>query len=443
MKPNLNKGWLASIFFLLALGHLQAQPTLVSSVPANAATGISTTADVVFTFNEPIATNESAAIFYNLSAGGTLVAAIETWNSNNTVLTCAPLPSFPANSEIQWVVLFYDANTNDSIPGYAVGTFNTSTSSGGGGAGSGTNKYTAFDILKGIYYQQTSAAAPSLETNIPPYIFSASVSLSSNQSVSGVTVQLPNSSVSNLTSSFFTPTDYTLAEETTNQAALDALFGNGTYTFNVTGSQSNVQAQVNLPASLPQPPAPQVSNFAASQAVDATQPFTLTWSPFTGGSASDFIFVTVGPFSTPQPTTDGALPGTATSTVIPANTFQPGNSYNGYVTFYHYNIATNKAAGYVTLAIRFATTQFDLNTIGTGGGGAGPINLTSPSFNGTTFSFDVDSDLGQALIVQYATDLAGPWSLLQATTNTTGTVSISDSAHHSGGHVFYRVIAGP
>ena len=145
--------------------------------------------------------------------------------------------------------------------------------------------------------------------------------------------------------------------------ALDAVYGSGDYLFTVKAVTSNQTVTVNFPANLTQPGSPHVSNWSAAQAIDPTKPFTLTWDPMPGGSAADCIYVEVygDVFKTPTLGEPGALDGTATSVVIPANRFLPNQTYSGSITFYHYQLMTN-GSSHISLAYRASVTEFDLNT---------------------------------------------------------------------------------
>jgi hypothetical protein len=91
-----------------------------------------------------------------------------------------------------------------------------------------------------------------------------------------------------------------------------------------------------------------VSNYTAAQAIDPSQPFTLTWNTFTNGESADWIlfFITGGSgitlFQTANFGQSGALSGTATSVTIPA-AILPANSTNqADLVFYHLTV-TNGA----------------------------------------------------------------------------------------------------
>src|SRR5436309_4865629 len=77
-----------------------------------------------------------------------------------------------------------------------------------------------------------------------------------------------------------------------SQSALDSSFGNGTYSFQITTVDSDVFfAQLSLSGAYPT--VPRLSNFAAAQAINAGKDFTLLWDPFAGGTANDFILVSI------------------------------------------------------------------------------------------------------------------------------------------------------
>ena len=304
-----------------------------------------------------------------------------------------------------------------------------------------TNQYTAFSVGDAIYYSQTSTAAPTLSTNLP-YLFLANIIVSSNQSADSATVQLPNTGVSNLLQNPVEPWQYFLSNGSSNQTTLDNTFGNGDYVFTLDTAFTNEQATIDLPATLLQPGAPQISDYTAAQSVNPSQAFTLTWEPFVGGTASDSIFVTIGTnFTTPEPTTSNALPGTATSVVIPANTLQPNTSYESIISFYHLILSSNISAGYTTAAYRSSYTEFNLSTTS---GTSTPVTLTNLSWSDHTFSFNVISGIGQSLVIQFTTNtpLFTQWQTFLTTNSATGVVQVTDSVNTTNRHVFYRAQTG-
>lgn len=424
----------------LGLTKALAQPTIVSTVPSDGATGVSTTNAVVFTFSEAMDPNATTNLFYDESTFAVLTTT-PVWSAGNTVLSCTPSPAFPADTGILWEVISQNP-AGTPLSGTTAGTFTTGSGPGGGG-GYGTNQYTTFSFGLVDYYQQTNSSAPTVYTNLS-YLFLSEVTLASNRTALDVTLELPSTSVSNLSQDPFSPDEFYLDVYSSNQTALDATFGYGNYIFTVTAASSNQQVTVNLPSTVVQPGAPQIADYTAAQSVNPAQPFTLTWNTFSGGTASDFIYVSVGTnFSTPTPGSSNAFPGTASSVVIPAGTLQTNTSYEAIIGFYHYHSVTNKPS-YISAAYRGSITVFKLST--TGGATNSPMVLTNVALSGDILSFNVTSAIGQSLIVQYAADLNAPsnqWQTLLSTTNTTGVLPVTDTISTANPQRFYRAKAGP
>jgi hypothetical protein len=429
----------ASALLPLALPPALAQapsPVIVSTVPANLATGVSPTAPVVITFSTAMDTTATTAMFVNIASPLSPLPTTPAWSADSKTLTCTPTQPFPASTMVIWSVEGQDL-AGDSLGGQPEGYFTTGTS-GGGGTGSGTNRITSFVVGHVFYYDQTSTAAPTLDPNIS-YAFTADTTLASNRTATAVTLLLPTSALKTLAQSPTRPETYYLVDGSTNLATFQATYPSGSHSFNVQAATSNQQVSVNLPASLLQPGAPHVNNFMAAQAVDATQAFTLSWDAFPGGTTADYIAVTVGDvFTTVNPPATNALNGTATSVVIPAGTLPTANNYDATVTFYRFIANTN--ATYATEAFRATATQFALSTTS---GATVPLVLTNATWASGLFSFDVTSAAGQTLTVEYSTSLqAGSWNTLVTTNSATGDVKITDPAPVTNPCRFYRARTG-
>ena len=396
---------------LACLWQARAQPTLVSTVPADGATGVSTATAVVFTFSVAMDPDATDVSFVDLFNPFNLIPTTPSWSANNTVLTCTPLPSFPANKTIFWAVSGQSAAGDP----FEMDPFGSFTTGSGGSSGTGTNAITRFTLGVIHAYDQTSTALPTPDATAP-YSFGAITSLASNRTANNVSLTLPTGGVSNLMHNFLQPENFTLIAFNTNLAAFNATFASGIYTFNVQAATSNQMVAVNFPASLVQPAAPHVSNHAAAQTVDASQPFTLTWDAFPGGTAADFVSVAIGEsFSTANAGLPGALPGTATSITIPAGRLQAGSNYDGTIGFYRF-IGTTNGSSYGTLVYRATTTQFTLTT--KNASGTGPLILTNAVYAPGNFAFDVLCSPGQTVTVEYRTNLAaGLWRTLLVTTS--------------------------
>ena len=289
----------------------------------------------------------------------------------------------------------------------------------------GTNASTGFVIGKTYLNLQNSAGPPAPPT-FPPYSFIATTVLSSNQSANAVTLTLASGGTSNLLYTIVNPGEYLFAANEKNVAQFESTFPQGDYVFHVNSSSSNEQVTVTLPASMPQPNAPHISNYDAAQNMNPSQAFTLTWDPFQGGTASDYILLTVGnnapfghnAFQTGSPGTSNVLTGTATSVTIPANTLVPNSNYVAIIGFYH--IAGTSNATYTAGAYRLTVTQFHINTTGTAS--KTPL-VSNPLWSGGGFSFDVATSPAEVLKVLFSTDCTLPLSqwLTLLETNSTGT----------------------
>ena len=128
----------------------------------------------------------------------------------------------------------------------------------------------------------------------------------------------------------------------TTQAALDTAVSNGTYTIQIdTRSQGTFLCNLTLTGNA-YPNAPRFTNYTAAQVIDATQPFTLAWDAFTGGTTNDFILLLISSapnetptnyFASPLPGQPGAVTGTNRTLLIPANTLPSGKQLFAKLSF--------------------------------------------------------------------------------------------------------------
>ncbi len=427
------------IFSLAGFPRAVAQPTILSSVPASGATGVSPTAPVILTFSQAMNPTLTTATFLDVTHGGAVVPTTPTWNAGNTVLTNAPISPFATNSTIEWAVSGQSAG-GVALGGLPFGTFTTGSGGGGGGGGSGTNAITSFNLGKIFLYDQNSTAAPVPDTNAS-YNLSAVASMVSNRVATAVSLTLPNSAVSNLTQNPVAHENFFLFSSYTNQTTFSNTWPDGAYAFTVYSNASSQVVIVTLPSTMVQPNAPHISNYAAAQAVNPAQPFTLSWDAFQGGTSTDFVFVAVeNLFNSANPGTSNALPGTATSVVIPANTLQANSNYTASISFYRVILATN-GSSYATFVYKASSTQFGITT---GSGTAtGPLVLTNAAFAAGVFGFDVTSAAGQTFTIEYVTNLPGLWQSLLTTNSATGRLRITDPRSTTRRELLYRARNGP
>jgi Bacterial Ig-like domain len=420
--------------FLVCWFEAQAQTVILSSTPTNGATGVATTTTIRFTFSAAMDTNATSAVFYD--AGFNFFDTTPAWSAGDTVLTCTPLAPFPSNVVINWAVSGADTN-GGSLGGSPIGSFRTGT---GGGGGSGTNAITTFSVGKVHHYNQTSAGAPTLDPTTP-YGLSAVTSLASNRTATSVTLTFPTAAVTNLIQ--LPPPSaeiFLIGPIYTSLTNFDAAVPPGNYTFLVEGTPSNQTVMVNLPdeTNQPQPGAPHLANYPATQTVDPSQPFILSWDAFPGGTAADYIDVDIGTnFLSPEPRTPGALSGTAVSITIPSGTLLPDAAYPSRVGFFRFVGTTN--GNYETAAYRATYTEFTLLTTGTG-----LLILTNAGYAAGAFSFDVLSSNAPSVTVEYRTNVAtGTWQTL-LTTNSPGSQfrAVAPQAA-TNDTLFFRARTGP
>jgi Bacterial Ig-like domain len=96
-------------FFLTTTGAGDVTPPrVVSSLPVDGATGVSTIAPFGFNFSE--ATRQNISFFIN----GTVAGRTFAWSPNAATLVVTPTSSWPPNTTIGWVL-----NPSDALPGFS------------------------------------------------------------------------------------------------------------------------------------------------------------------------------------------------------------------------------------------------------------------------------------------------------------------------------------
>jgi hypothetical protein len=362
------------------------------------------------------------------------------WSAGNTVLTCTPTPAFPSPDEIVWEVTGQDTSGN-TLQGVPDGFYYIGSGGGGGGGGTPcttpTHTNTSFTLGETWLYDQTSAAVPTPAAG-GAYEALAEVSLISNLTATAATVMLPGGSVSNLPNLTGDGQTFFTFDGETNTTVLNSSWPAGTYTFNVTGTSPSFPS-VPVTFNLTQPNVPQIANFAASQEVDATKAFTLTWNSFSTRAGTNQIFISIGYNSCAGTGFSTNLPGTATSVTIPANTFVPGSNYlNSTIGFINASGTTSTSPKYTAGADRATVTSFTLTTIGGGSGGVS-VNLSNPVWSGGSITFTLTATAGIPITVQTSTSLqSNSWTTLVTTNSGTGTVTITDTPSKSVSTHFYR-----
>jgi hypothetical protein len=239
-------------------------------------------------------------------------------------------------------------------------------------------------------------------------------------------------------------------ESFSDQASIDAAYPPGNYTFDLDTVDDGLQFPVLSMPSAAYPNPPHVSNFAAAQAINPLSPFTLQWDSIPGATTNDSLWVFATDsggnvvFSTPKPSTDrlAALNGTATSVVIPTNTFQPGHAYTGWITFFHTtSLNMTEYPGIAGVTIVAAMTSFPLALASS----SLPMLSQPTRISTTQFGFLLSGVPGQNYTVLVATNAARPltnWSTLLITNLSASPALIQDN-QATNKQRFYRVKVGP
>jgi hypothetical protein len=260
-----------------------------------------------------------------------------------------------------------------------------------------------FGMVKGIAYLQTSAGAP--VPNSQPYQLQVFTEGADGGVLSG-SLRLPNLSTQPLVSN--NGDSPSLEAKFNTQALLDAAYPPGNYSLTLNTAHNGTQtAALSLAASsFPNPPV--VLGFAALQAVNPDAPLTVSWNPFTGGTASDFVQFSIradsgnDPFSTGGPGDADSLNGTATSVTIPAHALQPGRTYSVQLIFARLT-ASNATFAYGFSGF-FSETEATLKT--TGVAVAPTLRITQTG----AFQWQLHATgvVGQNYVIEYATSLNAP-----------------------------------
>ena len=224
---------------------------------------------------------------------------------------------------------------------------------------------TGFSLLKSLSYTQSTAGLPLPATT--PYRFTASADTLDGGLLSG-SIGVPGSSDLPLAPDGTTSWSVGSSYRTSN--ALEADYPGGTYLIHFhTAHQGDKTLSLAFPTGA-FPNAPQIINYQAAQGVPPTGDFVPTWTPFTGGKATDFVRLTVTTpdgqevFKTRGYGKSGALNGTSTGATIPAGTLSPGVTYLARLMFARPSGQnTDYGQGVTGTAAYYTETQFPIATL--------------------------------------------------------------------------------
>ncbi len=250
-------------------------------------------------------------------------------------------------------------------------------------------------ILKGENFNQTGPSTIALDST-NPYHIDIGVGVASASALNSAQIQLqPSGTVqflsppnSNQSSQYFIKQNYG------SKSALDTAYPNGTYNVQVNAVHDGTHTfTLSYSGDTYPTPGPEVTNFTALQQTDPSQNITVNWAGFGNGTSNDFVTVQVNDstgntvYQTPSPGSNGALNGTATSTVIPANTLSNGQNYT--VDIQCIKVISQDTTDYPGVpgyAVFSSDTNIPLSTVGGGiiqGNGGSTLNINGTSGNDT------------------------------------------------------------
>ncbi|MEY4916844.1 MAG: hypothetical protein RL616_757 [Verrucomicrobiota bacterium] len=222
-------------------------------------------------------------------------------------------------------------------------------------------------VAKGQDYRQTNGAAVLSFTNENPFRFMASVAATTTNSVTNVTVKLPNAQLRTLTNS---DGEFQLEQGFSSKNALDTNYGPGNYVFTIQAVNDGTNKPTLNLAAENYPGLPKLANWPDLQAVEPALPLEVSWGAFTNGTTNDFIQVEVNTLTgenvatTPDLLSVAALNGTSNSVVMPANTLDYGVTYQGRLLFVKRTaLALTNYPGASGVAAYFRETKFPLVTL--------------------------------------------------------------------------------
>ena len=225
-------------------------------------------------------------------------------------------------------------------------------------------------------YSQTSAAQPAAGSAV--FFFDGQLIMQNAGDFSAANVLLPGgvqpsngtNGGANPDTALLSPTVFQYASPSLSQAAYNAEFPTGIYTY--TGINSpNQTVTVNEPAPVYSTAIPFVTDFASLLGLNAASPFTVTWNAFAGalggtcngtGTTCSNVFFDITKNSTGSSVFSFDFqPSTTTSVTIPANTLQANTAYTFQLIFDNRQI-TSYSSGSAAFLPDFGS---DVRTTGT------------------------------------------------------------------------------
>lgn len=418
-------------------------PQLTSTVPINGTAGVSVNSPILFTFNEAMAEAQSIAWSANVNVGNLFY----NWSGDGRTLTCVYLGSLPAGATITWALNasgqpqdFKDVAGNPLPTGTYSGSFSTAGSTNNPCEGGGYDGEGIGGVSKELNYFQTSAAAPVPDPERPA-VFLGSTTTPTNNPITAARLQVPGGPLLTLTNLAGLGHAFMATEHYASQATLDTARPNGTYNLQLTRTTTTPSANISLNASYP--PTPQILNYAAAQAVDASANFVLQWNGFTGAAANDSIGLLIAQPLTgwywvaPDVCVPRLLANTATSITIPAGTLQPGTTYEVSLTYSRMTHASSNSIPDMVLAA-FLRKSVNLTLQTTGGSGGGARFISFRQLPNGKIELRLQGTPGKSYMIRYSSNLKTWTDLTSHLATGDGVITIEISPGTYGSPAFFR-----
>lgn len=258
-------------------------------------------------------------------------------------------------------IVHLDATTYPGALGIAFYFSRTSFNLGTGGP-----DVSSYTLAKGQNFIKTNMAAPVLDgTNA--FELNAEVEALDPGRILSSVLRTPSGSMFTMITNVDGETFEHRARFSTS-SALESFYPTGEYLFDVQTLNNGLQTlSLNLPATA-YPPVPN-PNFDPSARISHTQNLVLQWTAWQGGTSNDLIQLRIqnrgqNVFRTGDFGEEDALPGTATSFVIPAGTLDFAETYSARLIFQRFVQRNTNVVGTLGEAWFFSETKFDIRTIG-------------------------------------------------------------------------------
>jgi hypothetical protein len=426
-----------------------SEPILILTNPFNGQKDVPVTSPIVFTFLVPMQPVQKIAWSANVTAANFSYS----WSTSGTNLTAKDNTDWPANATVTWTLDPTVFKAQDGTPLIAINNSGSFTTGSGGSTtnnlpctgGSSTNSgFGSISLFKSVRYLQTSASTPVIDGS-DGATFAASVTSPATNPVTSASIQFNGISkpLTNLAANIpGLAGQFLLFDSFSSESAMNVAYPAGAYTLTIIRAGGTATLTLNLPANAV-PPIPQITDLAQTLSLNPTNDFTVQWGPFTNAVPNDSIAfdLTDGhgtDFRAPDYCLPRPLTNTATSILIPKNTFGVGAVIDGSLSF-------EKVTGFDTNSIptmpAFAgyskMTEF---RAGSGGTTTQPKLKNVVHLPNGTVSLEVQGSAGATLTVEASTDLK-TWVPLHSELSATGVLDFSDAQAAGMNYRFYRARA--